>query len=1141
MNRENTIKLLDQTFNSNFDIVKYTKFIKELFNEIKINQRDCTKYIANEYKEYISSFIQIADYKDSDSKEMEVLVVKLNRTSSKEKARVMQRNFVANWLGKTDKDAALVVFYDDTDDWRFSFVKMEYSLTKDESGKVKPVKELTPAKRYSFLVGINEPNHTCREQFLELVMEEEANPLSQEIEQAFSIDKVTKEFFEKYKELYLDLKEELEKLVKRDEHVKKEFEEKDISIIDFARKLLGQIVFIYFLQKKGWLGVDVNGKWGDGPKDFMRRLFGDKEKGTKPLVPYRNFFNEILEPLFYDALATDRVADDHYYRLFKCKIPFLNGGLFEPINEYNWSGTDIVLDNSIFDKILSTFDRFNFTVKEDEPLEKEVAVDPEMLGKMFENLLEVKDRKSKGAFYTPREIVHYMCRQSLINFFETNTDISRRDIEKFVHMGDVVLDQSIRAQEQKKRRGWTDVNQEKIIPKSIEKNHEKITELLKKIKIVDPACGSGAFLLGMLNEIIKAHSILTTLYSNGDNEIYDIKREIIENCLYGVDIESSAVQICKLRFWLSLIVDESDIKNIRPLPNLDYKIMCGNSLLEEFEGIKLFDEELLTEIKKDYSFEIKQIENEIDKLYKEKGDIARGKSNSKNLKIIEKEIKDLKRKKQKILSGPKEKLRNLTLDEAMQRRIKESRIKLEELKQLQNKFFNEQNRALKIEYKDKINKLEWELIEETLKEQGNEKSMKKLEQYKKNKAKPFFLWKLYFSEIFQRDNPGFDIVIANPPYGFRGVLSSEEKSYFRKERDIKFPTGDIAELFIIISLDNFVREHGTLTFIIPKKSLYGESWRNVRQLWRSNDLTFLMDASKAFEKVLLEQASFSVNKLENKKRKIDVGYLEQKQDKVTVFGKFNIENIFTKDLTNAQIYKGLYSKKLIDKLESGSIEESSEFIKAEIGISNITKDLTFERDDNYPCVKGIDIIKYGLKKQNRYLNGKVAKKFIEAYKDNKIIAQKIIAHVENPYPHIIITIFYDDKERLFSDTGVRIKSLNKKLSEKFLIGYLQSRFCNWFCYNFIYNRAIRTMDFINYYVTQIPIPKDILENELKQKPFIQLVDQILSITKDDDYLDNPDKQVKVKKLEKEIDQLVYNIYELTPEEIEIVEKFGKEK
>src|SRR3989344_4252230 len=627
MDKKNAVNLLNETFNNDFNNDNFFRFIKELFNEFSISQRDATKYISKEYLEYINSFFKIGDYKDDKGKEIEVLIVKLNKTSSRDRARTMQRNFIANWLGKTEKDAALVAFYgDDPQDWRFSFVKMEYNLVKDEKGKTKISKELTPAKRYSFLVGKNEPNHTCASQFIDLIVQEEKNPSIEEIEFAFGIEKVTKEFFDKYKRLFLDLKESLDKIIKRDKTVKEEFEERSIDPVEFTKKLLGQIVFLYFLQKKGWLGVEKgeDGRfkaWGTGPKNFMKRLFEGK------IRPYKNFYNDILEPLFYEALATERYDD--YYTHFKCKIPFLNGGLFEPIKDYNWRETDVLLDNKIFEDIFKTFDEFNFTVKEDEPLEKEVAVDPEMLGKVFENLLEVKDRKSKGAFYTPREIVHYMCQQSLINYLETNTSISREDLEKFIQLGDFALDVIIKEQEQIKKYGRSYVEDKSTIPKSVRENHKEIDKLLKEIKVVDPAVGSGAFPVGMMNEIVKARSILS-IYFKEDRKDYDLKREIIENCVYGVDIESSAVEITKLRFWLSLIVDELDMKNIKPLPNLDHKIMCGNSLLEEFEGIKLFDEKLLGEVKKDNSLEIKRVGEELDRLYQELGKIHTGKQKDQN-------------------------------------------------------------------------------------------------------------------------------------------------------------------------------------------------------------------------------------------------------------------------------------------------------------------------------------------------------------------------------------------------------------------------------------------------------------------------------------------------------------------------------
>src|SRR3989338_5894938 len=470
MDKQTTVKLLDETFSNDFDIHKFAKFIKELFNNFNINQKSWT--VWSEYQDYIESYNSLGSYTDKSKKVIDVLIVKLKRTSSRDRARTMQRNFIAKFLGNADKDAALVAFYGDDEDWRFSFVKMEYNLLKDEEGKAKVAKELTPAKRYSFLVGINEPNHTCKRQFLELVTEDEINPSVEEIEDAFSIDKVTKEFFIEYKELYLKLKDALERHIMKDSFIRKEFEENAISTVDFAKKLLGQIVFIYFLQKKGWLGVqkDKSGKfmgWGSGPKNFLRKLFEKKN--------YKNFFNDVLEPLFYEALATERDGD--YYSRFECKIPFLNGGLFEPINDYNWRETDLLLDNSIFSEILDTFDQYNFTVKEDEPLEKEVAIDPEMLGKVFERLLEVKDRKSKGAFYTPREIVHYMCQQSLINYLETNTSINREDIEKLIQLGNLTLASSIRVlqeidkKQQKLKKGIISAN---IFEKEVKEELEKL-------------------------------------------------------------------------------------------------------------------------------------------------------------------------------------------------------------------------------------------------------------------------------------------------------------------------------------------------------------------------------------------------------------------------------------------------------------------------------------------------------------------------------------------------------------------------------------------------------------------------------------------------------------------------------------------
>ena len=220
------------------------------------------------------------------------------------------------------------------------------------------------------------------------------------------------------------------------------------------------------------------------------------------------------------------------------------------------------------------------------------------MGKVFENLLEIKDRKSKGSYYTPREIVYYMCQESLINYLETKTRIDQKYVEDFIYNGE--------------------------ISGQIKDNREKIDKLLKDIKVVDPAIGSGAFPVGMMMEIIKARGSLTKFFpkeAQSERTAYNFKRECIEDSLYGVDIDPGAVDIAQLRLWLSLIVDEADIHKIKPLPNLDYKIMCGNSLLDEFEGVKLFDERLLGKTKNEDSLEVKNIEERTKELYQEFGEI----------------------------------------------------------------------------------------------------------------------------------------------------------------------------------------------------------------------------------------------------------------------------------------------------------------------------------------------------------------------------------------------------------------------------------------------------------------------------------------------------------------------------------------
>ena len=583
MEKKRAAKLVRDTFENRYSEEVFFRFITDLLNEIDQSKSfsSIEGRIPTLYRGSIKQYKRLAQYKDPAGDTLDVLAVNLKRETSPKRARTMQRNFIGWYLKSRSysTDNALVAFYhEDVEDWRFSYVKRSYRSERDEGGKISPEEKLTPPRRFSFLVGQNEPSHTAQTQIVPILENDKSNPTLSTVEGAFDVETVTDEFFRKYQDLFLRLQKSLTGIVGENPAIKADFARKEIRTVDFAKKLLGQIVFLYFLQKKGWLGVERGKEWGSGSKFFLRERFD--ERGDK------NFFNDILEPLFYEALRYDRNADDDYFSLFDCKIPFLNGGLFDPINNYDWVTTEICLPNELFsnkrktkqgdigDGILDVFDRYNFTVREDEPLEREVAIDPEMLGKVFENLLEVRDRKLKGTYYTPREIVHYMCQESLINYLDTEFagSIAKDDFKKLIRHNEASFE-GANIEEPG--------NKPTILPQSIKQNASEIDEKLSSIRICDPAVGSGAFVVGMMNEIVGVRVALTP-YFNGSAEgrdPYSLKRDAIQNCLYGVDIDSGAVEIAKLRLWLSLVVDEKERSNISPLPNLDYKIVKGNALL----------------------------------------------------------------------------------------------------------------------------------------------------------------------------------------------------------------------------------------------------------------------------------------------------------------------------------------------------------------------------------------------------------------------------------------------------------------------------------------------------------------------------------------------------------------------------------
>jgi type IIS restriction endonuclease len=451
--------------------------------------------------------------------------------------------------------SAFMLFHYENDtrwDWRFTFCHKK-------GGQ----KEVTDSKRYTFLLGPGQSCRTAANNFNKLYENRDTLDMSK-IEEAFSVEALTNEFFGKYKEEYdkfveyITGKRYVKKGNKYVEAIIHEphptlypcFSNNDKLVRDYVKKMLGRIVFLHFLQKKGWLGVPYNEEWGSGDRNFMLNLFKKATEKQK-----ENFLDEVLEGLFAEGLDCNRADKSDLYDtkvegLRNCRIPYLNGGLFE--RDY-LDELAVRFPAEYFDSLLTMLSLYNFTIDENDPNDAEVGVDPEMLGRIFENLLE--DNKDKGAFYTPKEIVQYMCRESLIAYLQTDqNEEDKETIRKFVTTHDAELLGDLKA---------------------------NIEQKLLDVKICDPAIGSGAFPMGLLRELFFCRSAIEpNIIENAAN----IKRYIIQNNIYGVDIERGAVDIARLRFWLALIVDE---KTPEALPNLDFKIMQGNSLLEQYNGVDL--------------------------------------------------------------------------------------------------------------------------------------------------------------------------------------------------------------------------------------------------------------------------------------------------------------------------------------------------------------------------------------------------------------------------------------------------------------------------------------------------------------------------------------------------------------------------
>lgn len=689
--------------------------------------------------------------------------------------------------------------------WRFSYF---YKSATDSMDR----------KRYTYVFGEGQSSKTANERFnlLSDALHGSKTVYNAAIEDAFSVEKLSDEFFYKYLGFYASFvkyitgeptsqeegdhkiterafRETLAKmdaLAMNDSHdlfntsFASAYPDKKArakAVRDYVKKMMGRLVFLHFLQRKGWMCSD---------RKFMLHLLQNTDHKD-------DFLDRVLEPLFFAVLNThskerllkvekhnaiiagnkNKVEWDVAQIEAWSSIPYLNGGLFE---EDHADGCRCIFPYEYFNALFDFFSQYNFTVDENDPSDAEVGVDPEMLSKIFESLLE--DNKDKGAFYTPKEIVSYMCRSALSSYLKvplSSLGVQESAVDAFVN-------------NPQEHHNFT------------EEQRTVLLNSLRTVRICDPAIGSGAFPVGMMNLLYQCRRSL----EGSDARAVDIKTDIIQHNIFGVDIEQGAVDIARLRFWLALVVDEEEA---HALPNLDYRIVRGNSLLTTFnnEYINLGEDKPSNRTK----------------LAKLKKQLAIAQGEYYNLSGEEKLQKEIEiklllldiiamRLDIDIKVADEVATDNPTLFD-MPRNARQTKAQKEAI------ALAEQKRKSRVQLKELRKKLlgskKFSLIERARTDIN------------------FFDWDIIFSDVFA-EKKGFDVVIGNPPYGV-SIKDDYRKAVVNHLGNV--PDYEIYYYFIEIA-HRCLMEKGILSYIIPNTYLfntYANTYRHsILQKWNALEI-----------------------------------------------------------------------------------------------------------------------------------------------------------------------------------------------------------------------------------------------------------------------------------------------------------------
>lgn len=1088
----NTLKKLI----NDFSIQNLNLFLRKVLEgkNFKPSNDDLDHLFKEDIYDKYESIIKIGKA-EIDKDELIVIASKTNEPLTERTGKKNQYEIAKTILKDESADASLFIFYDDEGNFRFSYIQRNWT----EKGENK----YSTFKRYTYFVSPSQTNRT----FIKQIDACNFNSLD-EIIQAFSVEPLNKQFYQDIAKYFYGLIGGKVKIASKNEDYNtllklpsKPVETNRKVYQEFAVRLIGRTIFCWFLKSKK----------SENSIPLVPKTWLSSKRVIETNKEQHSYYHTVLEKLFFLVL-NKKQEDRKDYDLAKDHelIPFLNGGLFEaqtddffPKNNKGIHQISYNLDipNQWFIDLFKTLEQYNFTIDENSIYDAEVSIDPEMLGTIFENLLaeidpdtEKSARKATGSFYTPREIVDYMVEQSLVQYLKTKVETKKEEqlLELFKEGGENQFE-------------------------PLETN--KILEALSDVKILDPACGSGAFPMGALHKIIIALQKLDPdaswwkkqqidnaspllkeflrLKLTASTNDYARKLGVIQNSIYGVDIQPIAAEISKLRCFLSLVIDEKIIDNednrgIWALPNLEFKFVTANTLIGlEDEKNKLdFDQkdelqDLLKTIRSQY---LQAYGDDKIKLKQEFEDLQ--------LEIFKRDIG-----------------------------VIGSRTAL----QSDLKHFKETQRVNKIDLSKKI--------------RATQKKIDILEKHIANeRAQQLASWKPFSNESNDWFDPEwmygvekFDIVIGNPPYSvFQGKSKKDLIPLMKNNIYDKAKGGKINayELFLCRT-PLLLNTEGINCQIFQNSFLADNAAAGVRKYYLSEQQIISIDSyperddpkKRVFENVKMSVCILLNKNTINKDYYFDVNFWNNKIKSSGKHITYNNKEII-KFNDQALIYNLNNEEKVIfEKYFIDNKTKYSEFYKCLEGELNMTfhKDYLIDDKTSPLVVKGAQVQRYFITNnpsqgaveyvdKNRYLLDYSRSKKSKHYKKMRIAMQGITG--ANDKIRIVSTLI--DKNIFLANSCNYIITISNEVNYSiyFLLGIFNSKFTNW-----IFRRSSTNSNVNCYEVNNLKLPN------LNEDTFQRIENLALLCN----------SQSKTKIYENEIDILVYKLYKLDHTSILIID------